>query len=132
MLEGKLSQITSIGQGMMYIITGFWPLFSRKTFEKVTGPKHDFWLVNTVGVIIGSIGLILVSAGFHRRITPEIRGLGVASAAGLTGIDVFYVSKNRISPIYLLDAVVESCLIIGWVSSWLASRKSGGYSIGSR
>jgi hypothetical protein len=117
----KFSRTLAIGQGLFYTITGFWPLFSRETFEKVTGPKHDFWLVNTVGVVIGSIGLMLVSAGYNRRITPEIRGIGVSAAAGLTAIDLVYVSKKRISPVYLLDAAAETILIFGWLYHHLSS-----------
>jgi hypothetical protein len=111
----NLLRAMSIGQGLFYTITGFWPLFSRKSFEKVTGPKHDFWLVNTVGTVIGSIGLTLISAGYHNRVTPEIKGLGVSTAAGLTAMDLFYVSKNRIPRIYLLDAAAETALIAGWL-----------------
>jgi hypothetical protein len=105
----------SMGQGTFYALTGFWPLISRRTFEKVTGPKHDFWLVNTVGVVIGTIGLMLISAGYHRRVTPEIRGLAAGTAAGLTGIDLYYVKKERIPRIYLLDALGEISLILGWI-----------------
>jgi hypothetical protein len=115
----NMMRAMSLGQGLFYTITGFWPLISRKTFEKVTGPKHDFWLVNTVGVVIGSIGLSLISAGYHRRVTPEIRGLGIGAASGLAAIDLVYVTKNRIPRIYLLDAVAE----IGMISGWLLFNK---------
>jgi hypothetical protein len=57
MRDDGLVRTFSMGQGIFYALTGFWPLISRRTFEKVTGPKHDFWLVNTVGVVIGTIGL---------------------------------------------------------------------------
>jgi hypothetical protein len=115
MRDGGLVRTLSMGQGIFYAVTGFWPLISRRTFEKVTGPKHDFWLVNTVGVVIGTIGLMMISAGYHRRVTPEIRGLAAGTAAGLTGIDLYYVKKKRISRVYLLDAVGEISLIAGWI-----------------
>jgi hypothetical protein len=115
MRDDDLLRKFSMGQGLFYALTGFWPLISRGTFEKVTGPKHDFWLVNTVGVVIGTIGLMLISAGYHRRITPEIRGLAAGTAAGLTGIDLYYVKKKRIPRIYLLDALGEISLVLGWI-----------------
>ena len=33
----------------------------------------------------------------------------------LTGVDVIYVTKRIIAPIYLLDAVVELLLIASWI-----------------
>jgi hypothetical protein len=123
MRDDNLARILSIGQGLFYMITGFWPLFSRRSFEKVTGPKHDFWLVNTVGVIIGSVGLVLISAGYHRRVTPEIRCLAVGTAASLSGIDIFYVSKRRIPRIYLLDAAAEIGLITVWLIEYVTGQK---------
>jgi hypothetical protein len=123
MKDDILLRTLSIGQGIFYTATGFWPLLSRKTFEKVTGPKHDFWLVNTVGVVVGSIGLMLMSAGFYRRVTQEIRGLGMSTAAGLTGIDIYYVNNRRIPRIYLLDALVEITIILAWVVVWFTGRK---------
>jgi hypothetical protein len=38
-------------QGGYFLFTGIWPLVSRRTFEAVTGPKKDFWLAQTVGVL---------------------------------------------------------------------------------
>jgi uncharacterized membrane protein len=123
MKDDILLRTLSIGHGLFYAVTGFWPLFSRSTFEKVTGPKQDFWLVNTVGVVVGSIGIMMMSAGFHRRVTPELRGLGMSTAAGLTGIDIYYVQNRRIPRIYLLDAIVEVTLILAWVFAWFTGRK---------
>jgi len=42
----------AIGQGLCYPLTGLWPLVSLRSFEKVTGPKADDWLVKTVGALI--------------------------------------------------------------------------------
>jgi protein-S-isoprenylcysteine O-methyltransferase Ste14 len=38
-------------------------LVSRRTFEAVTGPKADFWLAQTVGVLVACIGSALGYAG---------------------------------------------------------------------
>ena len=37
-------------QGLFYVVTGLWPLVSLSTFEFVTGPKTDDWLVHMVGL----------------------------------------------------------------------------------
>lgn len=104
----------SIGQGLYYLITGVWPLASIGTFQLVTGPKIDHWLVKTVGVLVSVIGGVLIMAGLRRRVTPEVKLLAVGSAAGFTAIDTVYVARRRISPIYLADALAELCLILLW------------------
>jgi hypothetical protein len=101
-------------QGLYYAATGVWSLVSIDTFQKVTGPKTDLWLVKTVGVLVSVIGGVLMTAGRRRRTTPEIPLLAAGSAAGLAAIDITYVAKKHISPIYLLDALAEVALIVGW------------------
>ena len=98
-------------QGMYFLLTGIWPLLHMRSFEAVTGPKADRWLVKTVGLTIACIGGTLLAAAVNDRVTPEVRGLAAASAAALAGVDVFYSAVGRISPIYLADAAVEASLI---------------------
>jgi hypothetical protein len=103
-------------QAAYYIATGVWPLVSRRTFERVTGPKTDFWLVQTVGLLVGSIGLGLAQNRRRRRtITPELRTIAVASAASLALADVVFVTKGRIRRVYLADAIAEAALVAGWL-----------------
>lgn len=111
-------RLVALIQAVFYILTGVWPLVHMRSFEAVTGPKTDRWLVKTAGVLITAIGLTLGLAATRRRPTPEIALLGVTSAAGLTAIDVVYVAKRRISPVYLLDALAELALIAAWFVAW--------------
>jgi FtsH-binding integral membrane protein len=106
-----LQSLTLVGQGLYFALTGVWALFSIRTFMAVTGPKTDVWLVKTVGLLVLVIGAVLTMAGLRRRTTPENVLLAAGSASALTLIDVYYVSRRRISPIYLLDAVAEIFLI---------------------
>ena len=116
----------SILQGLYYLPTGIWPLVSLRTFMAVTGPKVDGWLVKTVGALITVVGAVLMLAGLRGRATPELRLLAVGSAAGLAAIDVVYVARRRISPIYLLDALGEVILIGSWVAAMRADRRVQG------
>ena len=108
----------SLVQGVFYLVTGLWPLFSIETFQKVTGPKVDLWLVKTVGVLIAVIGGVVGRAGLRREVPSDIMLLATGSAAGLTAIDVIYVARRRILPVYLLDAVAEVALIGLWLFIW--------------
>jgi hypothetical protein len=61
-----------ISQGFFYLATGLWPFISASSFQKVTGPKTDFWLVKTVGVLVSVIGGALISAGLRGKQNPEL------------------------------------------------------------
>jgi hypothetical protein len=102
-------------QGIFYTVTGVWPIIHMNSFEAVTGPKVDKWLVKTAGVLVTGIGATLILASMNRRVTPEARLLAIFSALGLTGIDVVYAITGRISKIYLLDAATEVVLATAWM-----------------
>jgi hypothetical protein len=57
--------------------------------------RFDHWLVMTVGVLITSIALALLVAARRRQSSPEIAVLAMASALGLTLIDVIYVRTGQ-------------------------------------
>jgi hypothetical protein len=114
----NLLSLVALAQAFYFSLTGIWPLVSMATFEAVTGPKFDDWLVKTVGVLVSVIGGVLAVAGLRRAITLEILLLAVGSAVALAGIDVVYVAKRRISPVYLLDALAEVILIALWIFAW--------------
>jgi hypothetical protein len=120
-------RVVAVGQGVLYVVTGVWPLVSLRSFERVTGPKVDGWLVKTVGVVVACVGAVLLAAARRDRVTPEITLLGVSTAASLTAIDVVYVSRRRISPIYLADALAELMLIAGWVLAWRRRAPTRGF-----
>lgn len=94
-------------QGSYFVVTGLWPIIHMASFEAVTGPKVDDWLVKMVGLLAAVIGGTLYLAAQRARQTPEILGLAISSAIAFTIIDVWYSLAGRISPIYLADAVVE-------------------------
>ena len=104
-----------VAQGAYYAVTGIWPLLHRRSFEAITGPKVDFWLVRTVGAVLTVVGIALALAGRQGRDTPEVRVLALGSAAALTAVDVVYVARGRIRPTYLLDAAAEVGLVVGWL-----------------
>ena len=101
-------------QGFFYLATGVWPLVHIDSFMAVTGPKTDLWLVYTVGVLVAVVGAVLILAARSGRTTPEVALLAVGCALGLAGIDVVFVSRGVIDPIYLADAAVEVTLAAWW------------------
>ena len=108
-------------QGAVFVVSGLWPVFHLRSFEAVTGPKADGWLVKTVGLLITVIGGVLGWRSVRTTTTPDLALLGGGSAAALAAIDVIYVARRRISPIYLLDAAMELGFVGGWLV-WLLRR----------
>lgn len=100
-------------QSIYYALTGAWPVMHLPSFEAVTGPKSDDWLVHMVGLLTVAIAVTLwPRAG---RIAAPVRTLAVWAAASYLVIDVVYAALGVISPIYLLDAAAEIALIAGHV-----------------
>ena len=109
-------------QGAYYIVSGLWPIVSLRTFERVTGPKTDGWLVKMVGLLAAVIGGVLVRRASGGE--PPDAALGVGSAAAFAAIDVVYAGRGRISPIYLADAAAEAALIGAWALASRADREA--------
>jgi hypothetical protein len=104
-------------QGSYYIASGVWPLVHRRSFEAVTGRKSDWWLVVTVGSLVVSVGAALMAAQRYSHMQTETRILAMGSALSLAGVDLVYVAKRQIRPVYLADALAELALLAGWLRS---------------
>jgi hypothetical protein len=109
-------------QGAYYLGTGVAPFVSRRAFEAVTGRKREWWLVETVGVLVTAVGAGLTAAAARDRVTPEITAIAAGCAAGLAAIDVVHVARGRISPVYLADAAAQLGLLGAYAFSPGASR----------
>ncbi len=109
-LESSLAII----QGSYYLVTGVWPILHMRSFEQVTGPKTDHWLVQTVGALIAVTGGVLLVSGLGDGPSDDLKLAAAGSAAALAAVDITFVAQGRISRIYLLDAAAEIALVIGW------------------
>jgi hypothetical protein len=108
-----LMRAVVIVQGVYYLITGIWPLISMTTFEVVTGPKTDDWLVQTVGVLAAVIGVTLLVGSMRRAPSRETIALSVLSILGFAAVDIVFVLRGTIGAIYLADAAIQALLLIG-------------------
>lgn len=120
--SSRWSRRLALGQGLFYFLTGIWPLLHLSSFEALTGPKTDDWLVQTVGALLATFGATLALAGAKRRLTPEWRLLAAGFAGCLAAIDLVFVTRGTISPIYLADAAVEIPLALAW--AWVSRADS--------
>ena len=113
-------------QGVYFLVTGIWPLLDIDSFQLVTGPKTDLWLVRTVAVLVTVVGMTLISAARRKAVTRETFILGVGSALALAAIDIFYVSIGRIARIYLADAAAELAIVLAWLFLYVVAPRRAG------
>ncbi|HEU4628813.1 MAG TPA: hypothetical protein VFS08_03680 [Gemmatimonadaceae bacterium] len=118
-------------QGALYLLTGLWPLVHLPSFELVTGPKTDDWLVKTVGLLTAAIGATLWAAAWAPRPPHPAHPagplvfLGAATAASFAAVDLVYALGGRISAVYLLDAALELALLLALALGWWRARGEG-------
>ncbi len=103
-------------QASYYVLTGLWPLLHFASFERLTGPKTDDWLVRMVALLVVLIGVTLGVAVLRNAVwTLEITVLAAGATLAFSAIDTWYAFNSRISPIYLADAALEAVLLAGLV-----------------
>jgi hypothetical protein len=95
------------------VATGVWSLVHRRSFERVTGPKEDYWLVQTVGALAIAIGASLSLAARRRTHGPETIVLGAASCTAF-GLASVRASQTE-SRVYLGDALLEIAFLAAWL-----------------
>jgi hypothetical protein len=88
-----------------------------RSFEAVTGPKADRWLVRTVAGLMVANGVAQWGAEPSGEGLAAARRVGMGTALTLGAIDMAYAVPHRISRVYLVDAVLEA----GWVMVWVRS-----------
>jgi hypothetical protein len=116
-------------QGLYLLASGVWPLVHYRSFEAVTGPKTDRWLVQTVAGLGVTVGWTMLTSGLTAGDSPQAmaatRHLGVGSALTFGAIDVVYGATGRIRPIYLVDAAVEAAWLAAWAAGSLEALRPG-------
>jgi hypothetical protein len=100
-------------QGAYYLVTGVAPFASRRAFERVTGPKAEWWLVQATGALVAVAGAGLLSAARRPSPASEVPAMAAGWALSLAAIDAIYVARRRISPVYLVDATVQLAVLAG-------------------
>ena len=103
-------------QGIYYVTSGLWPILHMRSFEVVTGPKRDKWLVKTVAALITAIGSTLLFSSAREPRSETARHLGISTALALIGVDSIYSIRGTIPKIYLMDAAVEAAVVAGLLS----------------
>jgi hypothetical protein len=120
---GRLTEATmrtaALVQGAFFAVTGLWPIAHYRSFERVTGPKVDDWLVKTTGGVLAAVGATLLASALRRPTRrprrSNLRTLGMSTTAALALADLVYVARGRIPRVYLIDAAAEAVLFALWL-----------------
>jgi hypothetical protein len=110
-------------QGLIYVVSGGWPLVHLRSFEAVTGPKVDGWLVKTVAGSLVSVGIAELLAARRNEVTMSLAVAGAGVAATLGTVAGYNAATGRIRKIYFGDAAMEAALVIGWALAALRHRR---------
>jgi hypothetical protein len=110
-------------QGLVYLVSGGWPLVHLRSFEAVTGPKIDDWLVRTVAGILVAIGAAEVWADRRDEVTPPLAVAGAGTAITLGSVAAWYAARGRIREVYFVDAAMEAALAVGWAVAIVHGRR---------
>jgi hypothetical protein len=110
--QSSIAEWLAAGQGFYYVATGLWPLVHMASFLSVTGPKTDLWLVRVVAALVLVIGTVYLTAALRSVLSLELGILMLGSSLSLGLIDVVYVLKGVLPPIYLADAVEEIAVLL--------------------
>src|SRR3954451_20289881 len=100
-----------MAQGAYYAATGLLPFASRRAFEAPPGPTGEWWLVQTVGLLVTVVGGALISGAVRRRTSPELLAIAAGSAGAPGAHGGASVARGRIAPSYLGDAAVQLALL---------------------
>lgn len=95
-------------QAGYYIITGLWPLAHMRSFEALTGPKPDRFVVESTGLLFAATGATLVAAAADGGRDRVARVLSALVPAGATLAALRH--RPRLRAVYLADAAVQAAL----------------------
>jgi hypothetical protein len=114
----RLLRLVLLAEGGYFVATGAWANLHRGSFERIAGPKQDYWLVRVVGLLVLIVGTLLAKTATKSRPQGDLVVLGAATAIALGAVEAYFAVWRRISSVYLLDAVVEGVLVLGLAVGW--------------
>lgn len=114
MLNTGLIRILIVVHGAYLLIGGLWPLVHMPSFEAVTGPKAEHWLVRSVaGMLVVIAVVLLVQLRKHRvEASAVVVAMGASLTLGVVGI--ITAAQGVIDPIYICDGTLHLLFVALW------------------
>lgn len=116
-------------QAAYYLLTGPWPLVHLRSFEAITGPKPDRFVVESAGALFTASGSALAVGALRGGRDLASRVL----SALVPALSTFVVLRHRRSLrlVYLADAAAECGLAMWAAASWRTRRRSAAEGVGN-
>ncbi|MGV9013135.1 MAG: hypothetical protein ACOH13_11120 [Flavobacteriales bacterium] len=110
----KITSLVLYAHALYLLIGGAWPLLSLRTFEEVTGPKSDHFLVRTVALI-----LVLVASILFTQRKPPVERSAVFTAMGIScilgSVALFSAAGGWVWKVYFIDGGMHLLFASAWV-----------------
>ena len=110
----RLFKLLVITQSIYILLTAIWPLIHIQSFIMVTGPKHDIWLVKTVGALLIPVGVCLLNFLLVTSNKLPAVLLGSLTTVAFIIVDFYYSVNDVISDVYQVDGIVQIVFLAGW------------------
>jgi hypothetical protein len=99
-----------------YVVTGAWAVVDRTSFERLTGPKRDYWLVRLVGGLAVCVGTSLGATVVTGRKRQQDVTLALATSLAFVVADVH--AARLLSRVYIGDVVLHAFFVPAWIRPW--------------
>ena len=114
--RGGPSRLVAATQGASYLGFAAWLLARPRQYRDRHGIETSDWVLRAHGTWMAVSGATLLTAAIRGRATqPEVRLLGLGSAAGLAVNDALGAVRRDVAPIYYSDLAWESALSASWL-----------------
>lgn len=117
------AHVLAMVQGMYDLLGGLWPLLHLQSFEQVTGPKSDDWLVRSVAGILVVVGIGLLYDASHHRLAAGMRRTAAGISLVLALVALISSTAGWVSWLYFIDGLAHASFFLGWVVLAVVSRR---------
>ena len=105
--------VAMLTQATYYLVTGPWPVAHFRSFERITGPKPDRFVVESAGMLFAASGCALAVGASSGGRDRAARVLSVA--VPLLSAVVTLRHRPQLRAVYLVDAVTQ-CGLAVWAA----------------
>lgn len=115
--------ITTVGvtHAAFFLIGGLWPLVDMQSFESVTGPRSDHWLVRSLAGMLIIVGAALIWSVQRGHIDHSMRGVAAGSSGMLALVALISGMNGPVDPVSVIGASLHGVLALCWVAIMLTA-----------
>jgi len=111
-------------QGAYDLVGGLWPLLHMASFEAVTGPKTDDWLVRTVAGILVVVGVVLIQNALRGSVGHSVQWIAGGISLVLASVAMISSLAGFISWLYFFDGLIHLAFALAWGLHYLLRKRS--------